>query len=608
MTVKSNPISIHRYTGLSSDTKPTIAAPLGMNPPTISSTFYEYDTGILYITHDGTNWVEKETVVKLSPVGGKGVTAATFGKPTLQWLKNNGTESNGRAKWVKEWDRYGEWTAKLSPGYQTDDDYGSVSFSVDNIPLTDLESIEWVYRMGATEAAAPNVAIHVFDPTDTDNRADITLSHTHDGLGKATGWRKFELLPATDGLFYYGNNIPATTGLTGNTGTDLYTLAEYQADAVFSTYVIGKITIEFGYYTTGYFSPAHICKIVVNGIDIPLVPSLEEQLDIARDDTAKALRTIPAWTFGEPFLAHAKNSRAYWARNTADPNYHPSGTGWKACLHGRVQTGDDWAALVIPVNELPLPDFNTAEWQYVMASAQSMGVNIVFWTHDPDNFIYRAEITQDATDALVTKTSGRNAHVFNTATEQMFYYGEITGTPDTCPTAGTHYTWAQFQGDSVFSRYTIYKITLEMGWQASGTFDHVFVGDLNLNGTNILLKPRSEADLAPIHDIQANTSAVAISVAPKTPFQLLSLDFHTNNIPKTGEDLTITKNAGGDGLATAGYLDTIILSEDLFVGSRKDYHAAFGEGYEFSEDDELDIAQTNGDTDQTGTDVCWKPI
>lgn len=45
--------SIYRYTGLSTDTKPT-SVPVG-------STFYEYDTYRMAITYDGTNWVYKKS-------------------------------------------------------------------------------------------------------------------------------------------------------------------------------------------------------------------------------------------------------------------------------------------------------------------------------------------------------------------------------------------------------------------------------------------------------------------------------------------------------------------------------------------------------------------
>ncbi len=47
--------TINRYIGLSSDTKPT-SVPVG-------STYYEYNTGEMYVTHDGTSWVKKDSVV-----------------------------------------------------------------------------------------------------------------------------------------------------------------------------------------------------------------------------------------------------------------------------------------------------------------------------------------------------------------------------------------------------------------------------------------------------------------------------------------------------------------------------------------------------------------
>lgn len=44
--------TIKRFVGLSSDTKPTTDIPTG-------STFYEYDSGVLQICYDGTNWTPK---------------------------------------------------------------------------------------------------------------------------------------------------------------------------------------------------------------------------------------------------------------------------------------------------------------------------------------------------------------------------------------------------------------------------------------------------------------------------------------------------------------------------------------------------------------------
>lgn len=44
--------SISRWIGLAADTKPVAAS---ASVP-VGSTFYEYDTGVTYITYDGTNW------------------------------------------------------------------------------------------------------------------------------------------------------------------------------------------------------------------------------------------------------------------------------------------------------------------------------------------------------------------------------------------------------------------------------------------------------------------------------------------------------------------------------------------------------------------------
>lgn len=44
--------TIHRYIGHSTGSKPT-GVPIG-------STYFAWDTAILYITYDGTNWVIKE--------------------------------------------------------------------------------------------------------------------------------------------------------------------------------------------------------------------------------------------------------------------------------------------------------------------------------------------------------------------------------------------------------------------------------------------------------------------------------------------------------------------------------------------------------------------
>ncbi len=213
------------------------------------------------------------------------------------------------------------------------------------------------------------------------------------------------------------------------------------------------------------------------------------------DGTNWKIKTIGSangdWLFGTPTLTSANNGKARWDRGSTSPLDQKGATGWLANLYGGVQTGDDWARVNIPVNEIPVPQFTEALWTYYMSAAEVYGVNIVIWVHDPDDNDRRAEVTQAPSGATLEKANAWNAHEFSTSTTQMFYFGEIVGTPDTTPTGGTQYTWAQFQTDSIFSTYTIYRVTLEFGWYSTGTFDDAWVADIKLNGEQIPLGPAS---------------------------------------------------------------------------------------------------------------------
>lgn len=303
--------------------------------------------------------------------------------------------------------------------------------------------------------------------------------------------------------------------------------------------------------------------------------------------------------FGQPVLRSDKNSVAYWSKGTTSPR-NQKGTGWQACLHGGVQTGDDWAAMYVPVlYELNTEDFKTAKWSYYMTSTQTMGANIVIWVHDPNDFDKRAEIT--LLGSKVEKAAGWNAHEFTTADTGMFFYGE--GTTGTALTAGTQYTWAQFQADVLFKTWTIYRISIEYGWEASGTFDQIWVADLTLNGEVIWLKP-AEGDLdALLFQYQTGTGAIAAALAPKTPFQLESVLVHFASA-QTQDTITITVDAG----RAATVYDTLLYSRATAIGSVTDLVIPFGAAYKFMEDDEIDVAYTGTDGDVYGLTYCWKVL
>ncbi len=203
-------------------------------------------------------------------------------------------------------------------------------------------------------------------------------------------------------------------------------------------------------------------------------------------------RAVPGWVFGKPLLRSANNGSAAWDR-VNDLSQWQKGTGWQAKLYGGVQTGDDWGAAFVPVNEMKLTDITSALWSYYMTGAQTMGVNMVIWVRDPTNFSKRAEISQLANVAGLGKAAGWNSHVLNLATTQFFFYGENTTGTDL--TAGTNYKLSEFQNDALFKDWTIYRISFEYGWEASGTFDKVWLVEAIVNGINIPFIPEEIIDI-----------------------------------------------------------------------------------------------------------------
>ena len=306
--------------------------------------------------------------------------------------------------------------------------------------------------------------------------------------------------------------------------------------------------------------------------------------------------------FGEPSLIAVRNSDAVWSRGELSPYFQKSPTGWLANLYGGVQSNDDFAAIFIPVDEMPLEDLTAALWTYYFTNSESFGINMVVWVHDPADNDKRAEITQRGQAAGLEKAAGWNAHELNVDTSQFFFYGE--GTDGTLLTAGTDYTWAQFQTDDLFKKWRIYRISFEYGWQASGTFDDAWVADIKINGQVIPLKPDSGGSGRIGRRFYTTASGdLTGTLAPKTPFRLLSLDVHVTAVPNAGEDFTITKDAGQGVL-----YDTVIFSNDMGANSLTSLYNTF-EGLEiFPADDELDVFHTNSQDDDFGVTLTYQTV
>lgn len=504
--------------------------------------------------------------------------------------------------------RYGNWAVHLNGGPQaSEESWASVSIPVNELKVKDITSIayDWYAQYNGSSHIldiGPNLVWSAYDPNDHAKRVDFNTYAVDnavfmdDGLVNRpveAGWYKFKMTSTdvTERVYWYGNNT-GTHSTAPAEGVDGY-WSQFVADKGFADWVVYRIQIVIGFWgATRSTGDVWIDAPKINGMPILWEPSKAEQIEIEKRN---------ALMFGEPTLQSNNNSSANWCQGMVSPLDQKGSTGWLACLYGGIQTGDDWARVNIPVNEMHVPDLKTALWSYYMTGAETMGVGMVIWVHDPFDFDNRAEITQLANVAGLEKGAGWNAHELNPSTTQFFFYGE--NTTKTNLTAGTQYTWAQFVSDELFNTWTIYRITLEYGWEASGTFDDVWVADIKINGVQIPLKPDSSGSGRIARRYVDTATTLALTIAPKTPYRLLTMDIHCSGVLATGELFTATKDAG---LGTS--FDTVVFSDDLFIGSRTSLFVPFGEGYDFEAEDEIDFANANGGSDTIGLVVRYQTV
>ena len=106
------------------------------------------------------------------------------------------------------------------------------------------------------------------------------------------------------------------------------------------------------------------------------------------------------------------------------------------------------------------------------------------------------------------------------------------------------------------------------------------------------------------HEVFTGSAAIAATIAPGKPFQLIGLELHLNSAPAASENLTVTKDAG----AGAVY-DTKLYSIDLSSGSVADLVKYFDVPIKcYHKDDEIDIAWVNTNTKTYGLTVYWRAL
>ena len=522
MAVLKLAIRPERYIGASTDTKPVTSH--GGALVAVGSTFFEQDTGVLYICYDGTNWVESgngeliagvdEVTAAVEAVEADVVLATAaiaavetdveslntkqylkymFGQPAIrcdnagwgQWEKvalnakgNLGSDANRQF-------RYGEWAVHLNGGAQADgESWAHLEIPVHDLPLTEIASLAFTYYKHAAGSAhigvnPPHFVISTYNPDDHDERADLTQDVTWGGT-VTTGWHENLLEPATAAkLFWYGGNI--TSDLTE--GSVQYTLAQFQADTAFKDHVVYMIRIEYGYWGgTQSAGDAWIGKARVNSIDIPLKPSVSDEAELLMRE---------ANMFGEPFLVSGTNGKALWTTGqlgTGPGSRGPSGFGARL-IGGAQSSWDDFAQVKVPVNNMRVSDLKTLRWTWWQENAQSFGLNVIIHAHDPLDYDKEAEITQEGSMAGLDKAAGNNSHELNPATDQFYYYGTSTNSNLTEGSANK-YGWDDFVADEMFNTWVVDNIAFAWGWQTGGeVFDDAMLLMVKINGKDIPLRP-----------------------------------------------------------------------------------------------------------------------
>jgi len=268
-----------------------------------------------------------------------------------------------------------------------------------------------------------------------------------------------------------------------------------------------------------------------------------------KDDLAVAIGAQEAgWLFGLPVLRYQNNGMAGWCKENSLSQWQKGG-GWTVNLYGGSQTGDDWGAAFIPLNEMYLTQLTEALWSYYLTGAQTMGVNIVIWVHDPTDFKKRAEITQVGGASGLGKAAGWNSHSLSLSTTQFFFYGE--NTTGTGLTAGTQYSLAQFQADTLFKDWTISRISFEYGWEASGTFADVWLAEVKINGINVQLRPSPGdhigGEIKTVTQKTAGTSTTAATMlTPAAAKRIRIISVAATNLSNTGSEIEVYFHTGAN--------------------------------------------------------------
>lgn len=597
MAVKRKAIGPGQFTGESTDTKPTrtlFKAGSTKHNPGDGATFYELDTGIMYITGDGETWVEKDTIVRLETV---------FGEPTLS------SEGNGKAEWDRGTDLLGTnqkgttgWVAKLTGGVQSGyDDAASVVIPVNELPVPYFTSALWTYYLHNDQAHGCNIGIHVHDPTDNDKRADINQSGAAIGLEKDEGWNAHELNVDTGSQFFYFAENEGSPGLTE--GSDnLYSWAQFQADAVFSTWTIYKITINQGYYTGGgVFGDAIIGDIKLNGLTISLKPSKEQMWysdHLIKNDipistsiyTPRRIHVTPVFTNYITVDGQGIGHLIKKANHGLDNQI-----GYAAML-GSTGAGTDVNTFAIPVN-IPLNKIDTLTYLERMSNGViKESLRGIYFrldalrggSYDPhDNTASDMYLGNDI-QTITGSTDWTRVNPLSTTTFSLQRWHDRIATPDGTLDDSHYFTFDQYKATDI-GDYYVKEIGIAYGGLAAGRYG--ILAGLCINGIEYIFDKPDNHIFKRYYTGSAGIASLAALLSPMTPFRLLSVSMHIDGVQGGASSFVLNLLSGGP---HDTYFDVNLLTDDMYVPTtRTSLYVPFGEGYEFDAADEIDCVYTN---------------
>ena len=218
--------------------------------------------------------------------------------------------------------------------------------------------------------------------------------------------------------------------------------------------------------------------------------------------------------FGEPVLRSFGNSRASWSTENALNQLRHGGYGWSAELVGSKQTGNDWASIWIPVDEMPITDLEGIKMMYYLRTDESPGLSITLWIHDPNDLDKRAEVslysTGSGSHTPPPSAAGWNFYstALGRAADVWFQWSENCTDSAIGQGGGNGTTLKAYQEDILFKNFTIYRAEIYWGWMGSGDLDECWVGSVKINDVDIPLKPSAGETAGIMRDTVVNAQKV----------------------------------------------------------------------------------------------------